>query len=105
MVEKRRGLANDLGIPVEDASRILIEKEKAIARSELKYHTKAICTLLDKMRSSDGAFAEQMMKETVKFIIARHGTIDAVDEICEYLENMSENFLERELADRMRDDY
>lgn len=105
MVENRKKLAENLGIPTENASRILIEKDKAIKQSEVRYHVKAMCQLIDNLRQTDPDFAESVARETVKFILARHATAETLDDVSVHLENLSENFMERIFSEQMRDDY
>jgi len=105
MVDKRKSLASDLGISIEDASRILIEKEKVLLQSELKYHIKSVCGILDKIKRGDVDFSDQCVRDSIKFLLARHGSIETMEEICDYIEGLSESFFEKELSDRLRDDF
>lgn len=105
MAGDRKKLAENLGIPTENASRILIEKEKAIKQSEVKYHVKAMCQLIDEMRNNDPEFAEYIARDTVKYILARHTSSESLEDIGMYIENLSENFFEKIFSDRIRDDF
>ncbi len=105
MNEKRKNLAKDLGIPLEDASRIMIEKERALLQSELKYHIKSSCSLLDRLKLNDAEFAEYSAKDLIKFILARHGSLETLDEISEYIESLSENYLERDIVNKLKDGF
>ena len=105
MVENRKKLAKDLGIPTENASRILIEKQKAVKQSEVRYHVKAMCQLIDDLRTTDAEFAEMVARETAKFILARHASAETLEDVSVHIENLSENFMERIFSERMRDDY
>ena len=105
MVGERKKLAKDLGIPTENASRILIEKEKAIKQSEVRYHVKAMCQLIDDLRQTDSEFSEAIARETVKFILARHASSETLEDVSIHIESMSENFMERIFNEKMRDDY
>jgi hypothetical protein len=102
--DNRKKLARELNIPDEDASRILIEKQKAIAHSEVRFHVKSMCVLLDRIRKNDPEFADAVSRETVKFILARHGNSDALDEVMGYIENLSDNFMDRLITDSFRDE-
>ena len=105
MVENRKKLAKDLGIPTEDASRILIEKEKAVKQSEVKYHVKAMCQIIDSLRQNDAEFAESVTRETVKYLLSRHGSGETLEDVGLHIETLSEHFMERIFSDRMRDEY
>ena len=94
-VDNRKKLARELNIPPEDASRILIEKRKAIMHSEVKFHTKSMCVLIDKLRKSDPDFADVISRETIKYLLARHGNSEMLDDINGYIENLSDTFMER----------
>jgi hypothetical protein len=100
----RKKLSEELKIPLEDASRLLIEKEKAVARSEVKYHTKAMSGMIDKIVQNDPEFSDAMIRETLKFLIARHGTADILEDIGAYVETLSETFFERTLTESFRDE-
>lgn len=105
MKDTRKKLSEDLGIPLEDASRMIIEKEKSLTQSEIKYHLKSVCGLLDKLRQTDSDFSETVAKEAIKFLIARHASMESIQEIGAYLDHVSENFLEKAIVDRINDDY
>lgn len=102
-VDNRKKLARELNIPDEDASRILIEKQKAVMRSEVRFHVKSMCVLIDKLRKTDPEFADSISKDTVKYILARHGNPEALDDIMEYMEGLSDNFMDRLIADNFKE--
>jgi hypothetical protein len=104
-MDERKKLAKELNIPAEDASRIIIEKQKAMMQSEIRFHTKSLSTLIDKLRKSDPAVANAVALETIRFLLARNGTPETIDEISAYLDHISENFLEKALSDSLKDDY
>jgi hypothetical protein len=103
--KNRKKLSEELQIPLENASRLLIEKEKAIARSEVRYHTKALSGLLDSMAQTDSDFSEAIVRETIKFLLARHGSTDMFDDVGAHIETLSETFMDRALVDSFRDEY
>ena len=98
-MDNRKKLAENYDIPQEEASRIIIEKEKTLAQSEIKYHIKAMCDLLDKIKTADPSFGNNVSKETIKFILARQGNLEMFDEILEYIENLQDNFFEKVVFD------
>lgn len=103
VTDNRKKLARELNIPTEDASRILIEKQKAIMHSEVRFHVKSMCVLIDKLKKTDAEFAEGTARETVKYILARHGNPEVIDDIMEYMENLSDNFMDRLIADNFKE--
>ena len=105
MAGDRRKLAKDLGIPTENASRILIEKEKAVKQSEIRYHIKALCQLLDDIKTTDVEFSEVMSKEVVKYILSRHGSSETLEDVSMHIETITENFMERIFSERLKDDF
>jgi len=93
---------NDIGIPTEEFNRIQIEKEKVLALSEIKFHAKAIISLVDKLKELDPSYTDNNIKELVKFILARHGNPETLDEIYNYIENIQESFFEK-IVDSFKD--
>lgn len=105
MDDTREKLSKNLNIPLEEASRILIEKQKSLAQSEIKYHLKSVCRLLDTIKRDDSDYSEAVSKEAVKFLIARHASVETIEELSVYLDSLSENYIERAIVDRIKDDY
>ncbi|MFW6009337.1 MAG: hypothetical protein ACOCP8_08760 [archaeon] len=103
MVEKREKLAKDLGIPIEDASKILVEKQKSVLISEAKFHSKSLISIIDKLKNYDQDLAEKKAKETIKFLIARHSNPEDIREISDYADNISDNMLDKEFFNDIDD--
>ena len=80
---------------MEEANRIVIEKEKALTETELKYHVKAIVSLIDKLKANDPSYSDNTSREIVKFILARQGNSEMYEDVIGYIENLQENFFDK----------
>ncbi|MGM5483985.1 MAG: hypothetical protein ACQER9_03660 [Nanobdellota archaeon] len=103
MVEKREKIAKDLGIPVEDASKMLVEKQKSVLISEAKFHSKSLVSIMDKLKDYDSDLAEKKAKETIKFLIARNSSPEDIKEISEYADNVCDNMLDKDFFNDISD--
>lgn len=88
-------MVKKLDLSPEEKNRILIEKEKAITETEIRYHTKSVISLIDKLKANDPSYSDVTSKEIIKFILARQGNSQMYEEIMNYIENLQESFFDK----------